>query len=193
MTRPVFMSSANSKWITPQVVLSRVLRVFGGQIDTDPCTDPSNPVGASRFCTTGGLESPWEGAVYVNPPGGRVGARSASSVWWQRCMQCIDFPTDTGDRVTDIIFCAFNLNSLQTCQNQHDPARSILAYPIAIPRRRVAYVDPVTGRSTVAPPHPSAFIYIPVARDRTSQFCEVFGEIGGVIAPKVSSAWTRGR
>lgn len=57
-------------WGTPQWVLERVRTVFGGPIDLDPCTQPSNPTQALQFYTEDddGLRQEWKGTVYMNPP-----------------------------------------------------------------------------------------------------------------------------
>jgi site-specific DNA-methyltransferase (adenine-specific) len=79
------MSSDKMDWQTPHDVLDLVRRV--GDIYLDPCTAPSNPTGATHFCSidtgTNGLAYDWaaildwaraQGArnplAYVNPPYG---------------------------------------------------------------------------------------------------------------------------
>ncbi len=69
--------------LTPERVLGLVREAFGGEIDTDPCTIPSNPVGATTFyCppTDGAAES-WFGGAFVNPPYGKARDR-----WVRRCI-----------------------------------------------------------------------------------------------------------
>jgi phage N-6-adenine-methyltransferase len=60
----------NNIWLTPEAALAPVRRYE--TIGLDPCTQPSNPVGALHFFTAAdnGLERPWSGhgLVYVNPP-----------------------------------------------------------------------------------------------------------------------------
>jgi site-specific DNA-methyltransferase (adenine-specific) len=70
---------ARDDWQTPAVVLDRVRRV--APIGLDPCTAPSNPVGATTWIYDGdgfdGLAVTWcgFGLVYANPP------YSAMSTW----------------------------------------------------------------------------------------------------------------
>jgi phage N-6-adenine-methyltransferase len=60
----------NNIWLTPHSALSPVRRY--GPIGLDPCTESSNPAGASRFFTAAddGLVQSWVGygTVFVNPP-----------------------------------------------------------------------------------------------------------------------------
>ena len=57
-------------WLTPEWLLQRVRHAFGGTIDLDPCTIPSNPCAARQFITApdDGLMLPWNGTVWCNPP-----------------------------------------------------------------------------------------------------------------------------
>lgn len=76
----VMGSSESPEWYTPQHVIDRVLKVFGGEIDLDPCSNSDDPalanVRASRYFTqhTDGLSQPWcvrdYTRVYMNPPYG---------------------------------------------------------------------------------------------------------------------------
>lgn len=73
----------NQRQLTPPYVLEPVREVMGG-IDLDPCTEPDNPTGASRFFTVDddGLAQPWVGSVYCNPPYGK-----AREPWVDRCIE----------------------------------------------------------------------------------------------------------
>jgi phage N-6-adenine-methyltransferase len=57
-------------WLTPPAFIEEIVRAFGGAIDLDPCTEPSNPAGARQFYTVAdnGLMRLWRGRVFVNPP-----------------------------------------------------------------------------------------------------------------------------
>ena len=57
-------------WLTPTWFIEEIRTAFGGRIDLDPCTEPSNPTGARRFFTAkdDGLRRAWKGRVFVNPP-----------------------------------------------------------------------------------------------------------------------------
>jgi len=59
-------------WRTPKAVVTLVQNIYGGTIKTDPCAsqDPGYHF-ASTNLTTQGLEFPWDGTCYINPPYGR--------------------------------------------------------------------------------------------------------------------------
>jgi phage N-6-adenine-methyltransferase len=79
--------------LTPSYVLDLV-RADLGHIGLDPCTEPDNPTGASRFYTVedDGLAQPWSGfagfdyipcfpPTFVNPPYAK-----AREPWVERCI-----------------------------------------------------------------------------------------------------------
>ncbi len=70
--------------LTPGYVLRLVRHDLGGEIDLDPCTTPDNPTGARTFYTTDddGLEQPWGGRIFCNPPYGK-----AREPWVKRCAE----------------------------------------------------------------------------------------------------------
>jgi phage N-6-adenine-methyltransferase len=70
--------------LTPGYVLEPVRQALGG-IALDPCTEPDNPTGATRFYTaaTDGAEEAWDAeTVYVNPPYSKARER-----WVARCIE----------------------------------------------------------------------------------------------------------
>ncbi len=60
-------------WKTPAFLVDKIAGF--SEIGLDPCTDPTNPVGAKSIFieANNGLDKPWinYGLVYVNPPYGR--------------------------------------------------------------------------------------------------------------------------
>lgn len=67
-------SSATPEWYTPQDITDRVIKALG-TIDLDPCsnshTDPAIPAATLYTREDDGLNQPWHGMVYMNPPYGR--------------------------------------------------------------------------------------------------------------------------
>jgi hypothetical protein len=73
-----FLTPDSEYYISPAHVLVAVRKVFGGQIDTDPCSDAkaNESVKAVEFidAENDGLQpgSVWKGRVYINPPQGML-------------------------------------------------------------------------------------------------------------------------
>jgi len=67
----VHFSSATAEWPTPQALFDDLASVYGG-FTLDPCATPDNAK-CARFFTKeqNGLEQPWSGRVFMNPPYGR--------------------------------------------------------------------------------------------------------------------------
>lgn len=70
----VHFSSASPEWYTPDLIISRVLKVFG-TIDLDPCSNAKGqaanvPAREHYTVADNGLLQPWWGKVYMNPPYG---------------------------------------------------------------------------------------------------------------------------
>jgi hypothetical protein len=74
----------NQTQLTPAYVLDPVRLALGG-IGLDPCNEPANPTGASRFYAppVNGLIEPWDAwSIYCNPPYGK-----AREPWVERCIE----------------------------------------------------------------------------------------------------------
>jgi len=73
-TMDVMGSSKSPEWYTPPHIIELTLKLFGGTIDTDPCSNSKeNPNVPATFLYTkedDGLAQTWHGAVYMNPPYG---------------------------------------------------------------------------------------------------------------------------
>ncbi len=81
--RPLPLTAANhapsadpdydgDEWYTPEDIIERARRVFGGCIDLDPATNEiaQQVINATDFYTKAddGLNQPWRGKVWLNPP-----------------------------------------------------------------------------------------------------------------------------
>jgi hypothetical protein len=84
--------SAKKDWCTPHKYVDAVRRVFGGEIELDPCSNRHSIVKARteyRLPETDGLRVPWNfSTIYVNPPYGNDkenGTRIRD--WLARCAQ----------------------------------------------------------------------------------------------------------
>lgn len=76
--------TGETEWYTPEDVLEAVREVFGGQIDLDPASSAAanERVKAVRFFDReqNGLQTPWSGNCFVNPPYHRSAIRE-----WAHC------------------------------------------------------------------------------------------------------------
>ena len=72
------LSMETYEWYTPAGIVERVRVVMGG-IDLDPasCEAANGIVGAANIYSQNGLEYPWFGRVFCNPP-------SPAKAWWEK-------------------------------------------------------------------------------------------------------------
>lgn len=65
-------SSGSAQWRTPKRILDPVRKFFIDGIDLDPCASVSGGIGArvDYMLPANGLEKPWVGTVFCNPPFG---------------------------------------------------------------------------------------------------------------------------
>lgn len=64
VTKPLWWSSDH--WATPPEIVSALEQEFG-VFNLDPCCRPETAK-AKKFYTEGGLDKPWFGRVFLNPP-----------------------------------------------------------------------------------------------------------------------------
>ena len=106
-------SSATPEHYTPSKYIAAADLTMGG-IDLDPasCAEAQERVQASRFYTfeDDGLNLPWAGRVFCNPPGDPRG--QLPQMFWERMALHIDAGT-----VTQFVWVAFNISHLRTMQN----------------------------------------------------------------------------
>jgi hypothetical protein len=78
--------SENKDWCTPPNIVASVRRVFGGEIDLDPCSNSYSLVGARvsyRLPDQDGLVESWDfERIYVNPPYGSDKSRGTRIAHW---------------------------------------------------------------------------------------------------------------
>lgn len=75
---------ARQAMLTPAYVLEPIRELLGG-IGLDPCTEPDNPTGATKFyhLPMDGCSLPWDApTVFCNPPYGEARDR-----WVRRCLE----------------------------------------------------------------------------------------------------------
>lgn len=144
-TRQLF-SNRSDRWQTPVDLLSDVERFFGAQ-PLDPC-----PLRRAGEPITSGLWLRWSGAVFCNPPYGRVIGH-----WVAKALT---------EPVEELIL----LVPARTDTAWFAP---LFAYPICFLRGRLHFSGAATGA-----PFPSALVY---RGSRTCAFATQFGRRGPVV------------
>lgn len=112
-------SSAKDNHMTPEPFTSAAYETMGG-IDVDPATTEfaNVAIGAKTIYTveTNGLDKPWNGNVWLNPPGGALrvaerGTKSRAVSWWLKLVEEYE-----AERTKQAVFLAFSLEFLQSVQ-----------------------------------------------------------------------------
>lgn len=166
-------SSGRDDWQTPDEILDAVRDVLGG-IDLDPASseEANSRVGAMQILTEAdnALDCPWpmDCRVYLNPPGGKIGNKSKTKLFWRRMME---YRKD--GFLLHGIFAFFSIEGLQNTQSE---TYSAMDFPLCIPKKRVQWVHPTEEKHQ--PSHSNAFIYIPGHLNDTDHFIKIFSQIG---------------
>lgn len=168
-------SSRTDLWYTPLTILLMVKEVLG-DITLDPASDEvaNARVQAQYFFTKeiDGLSALWpSGTVFLNPPGGRKMNKSIAGLFWGRLMQHL-----TDGKLTHAIFMGFSVEQLAITQGYAD--KSILDFPICVPRKRIKFDSPVEEKD--APSHSNVIVYVPGVVDKTPHFVKTFSGLGKV-------------
>ena len=170
-------SSRTDEWGTPLSIIIMCRQVMNC-IHYDPASSGkfNKFVEAEQYCTKeqDGLKAVWpsESNIFINPPGGKTGNKSNTTLFWKKLME----HKYTGC-LRQAIFLAFSAEALQTTQGKGYP--SIGEFTICIPKRRIAFVGEDDTKQ--APSHSNCIAYIPGTIDRTYLFKEVFSDLGIIL------------
>lgn len=176
------LSTSNEHYTPPHIVLAA--RAVLGRIDLDPasCAAANTLVQASRFFSKyeDGLAREWSGRVFLNPPGGRVGAISEQKKWWRKLAD-----EYAAGRVIAAIYLGFNIQILQTSQVGCTGEMVLpMHFPLCVPARRVKFVHDHGGKLVAggSPAHASVIVYLPPkdVSGARSAFAKAFSPIGAV-------------
>lgn len=174
-------SSASNEHYTPQAVVEAARSTMGG-IDLDPATTASvnaSRVRASRYFTQAedGLAQAWSGRVWLNPPGGRMGRKSAAAVWWDKLTR-----EWASGRVEQAVFLGFTLEILATSQ---DSLVWVGELPLCVPRSRLEFLQASEDGTFLpgeSPAHSNVIAFLPPVRGDAAvdRFVAAFSQFGRV-------------
>ena len=143
-------SKQTAEWYTPPDIVQRA-RWSLGEIDLDPATTAlaNATVMADLFFTKeySGLDQPWRGRVFVNPPGGLV------REFWRKALT-----EYTAGRMKACVWIGYSLQQLQTLQTD-GPGPVQIAAAICYPRKRIAFID-AEGKPSRSPTHANYIAYL---------------------------------
>lgn len=158
----------NKEWYTPAHIVERVIKVFHGQIDLDPCSNSADPERANvpaqwHFTQqTDGLSQSWNvetyTRVYMNPPYG-----DEIAAWVDRLVQAYQ-DEEIGEAIA--------LLPARTDTNWFQPLRD---HVLCFVKGRLRF----SGSDNSAP-FPSVVVYMGTDPAR---FVEVFGQVGFCMRP----------
>ena len=154
----VHFSSETSEWYTPPEIVERAILVMG-EIDLDPCSNskesPNVPARRHFTINDDGLQWPWYGRVYMNPPYGREIAD-----WVEFLCESYE-----GGNVSEAI-------ALVPSRTDTVWFRRFRKYPRCFIWGRLKF-----SNHDNSAPFPSMVVYL---GENTQAFVEAFGDIGDV-------------
>jgi phage N-6-adenine-methyltransferase len=173
------LSSESTEWYTPKKYIDAARSVMGG-IDCDPASNDyaNQTVKATIYYTkeTNGLDKPWSGNVWINPPYGKEGNRSNQARWSQRLIE--QYQAGVTKQAVLLVNIAAETTWFQVLWD----------YPICFPAGRINFYTPDGSMSGST--HGSALVYL---GPNIEKFRRVFSQFGRVIydasVPVVSTLW----
>ncbi len=170
-------SSRTDQWFTPQWIVDKV-RLVLGDIDLDPASSPlaNERIKAKQIITEAkdGLTTEWPaGSLFCNPPGGKIGNKSKTGLFWAKLMKHRD-----AGKLSHGIFLCFSAEALQTTQGKDCPP--VGAFIVCIPKKRVAF-DTADGLPGDAPSHSNCIVYVPGNANYQHLFHSTFKDVGSIL------------
>ncbi len=189
-------SSKSNEHYSPSLIVEPARTTLGG-IDLDPASCPlaNTVVRATRIYTEAdnGLELPWSGRVFLNPPGGKEGNDSLQAAWWFRLAR-----EWLSGAVEAAVFVGFSVEVLQVTQSDRPRGLPVPAeLPHCLPSSRVKYLKNVDGVLVpgTSPPHSSVLVYLPPRASAEAwaaglaRFAQHFGPLGALCGPLGGDIW----
>ncbi len=177
MTQPLLFevvshaqSTASDEYYTPEFpFIAAVREVFDGRIDLDPasCLKANQHVRAEHYYTkeSNGLNHPWQGNVFLNPPYSKMNGRCQVGVFFEKLLQ----EYHAGRVTQGILLC-----NVSTSAKWFHP---LTDYPICFVNRRIAFLGN-DGVTKSRPMYDNCFVYI---GEQSHVFNHVFSSIGNVM------------
>lgn len=188
---PKLLSNTQEHY-TPRHIVDAARSVLG-EIDFDPasCEEAQAVVAATEWIglPQDGLQCPWNGRIFVNPPGGTFTARrksatdekpvtsaddaahklrwrtdSRATAWWRKLVE-----EHESGRVSAAIFVGFNLEIVRSAQGEEEWSDP-LEHPFCVPKERICFGGD-------RPTHANVIVYLGPKR---RLFERVFSPIGRV-------------
>ena len=173
------LSCKSDEWYTPTYLIDLVKQVIP-HIDLDPASSvrANSYIDAAKIFTRkdDSLNQCWgtlPTSIYLNPPGGKIGNKSQTALFWQKLMT---FRAE--GLLSEAIFMGFSLEQLAVSQSC---TYSLCNFPLVIPRKRIKFVSP-EGQFN-SPTHSNVIVYVPGINNSTSRFKEVFKDLGSIMLP----------
>ncbi len=177
-------SAASVEWHTPPDIVNAVRHTLRF-IALDPASSESanQLIQAHEYYSSSGLEKPWRGPLFVNPPGKSPSNPGGQAAWWNKLVcEWIGGPHENWEEsVTenswDAIFLGFSLELLQTAQ-RYDVWQP-LDFMHCIPRKRIKFQS-ADGSPMKSPTHGNIICLLTRSEDTRRRFHEAFESIGYV-------------
>jgi hypothetical protein len=166
VTSPGSLHSVDSsEWYTPPEIIETARKCMGG-IDLDPASSPiaQTAVRARSWFGAEGLQRPWFGRVFLNPP-------SPPREWW--CKLSLSYEAS---QIMEATYLVYSIEQLQQCQTWGPP--NMFRHPICFPRRRLRYRKEMNGTlwDGDQPSHASAIVGVGIDAARFLFHFRPFGE-----------------
>jgi phage N-6-adenine-methyltransferase len=164
-------SHASVEWYTPVWVIELVNQVMGS-IDLDPASNEAanQTVQATWFYSQeeDGLECPWWGRVFLNPPYSKVAGKSSQEIWSKKLIH--EYREGYVREAILLVKSALGYKWFEEL---------FAAWPVCLMRERISFVreDGFTGQDKRG----SAIFYL---GQRVEKFRGVFRPYGRVILPE---------
>lgn len=195
---------SSGEWYTPTEWIALV-RLVLGSIDFDPCSsDIANTIVKARIWAIEGQDSlamPWHqfaSTAFVNPPGccrkGFLGFTVCGNPKNCSCGLPRKFLEKTIAECAlgmSAIYLAYSVNQLRQLSSIAIPRG--LAVSVALPSKRIPYVDPVTMKPKRGTNCDSAFVLIsdPIAGTSHKRFADIFGKAPDLSPLSPCATYTR--